>query len=69
MDLIRMSFRLICPDLTCFLFMKRHTISDSWITRLQINLIAGYLRQNQIYIRKIFISRFLRPTTTKKKRT
>jgi hypothetical protein len=26
----------------CFLFKKRHTISDSWITRLQINLIARY---------------------------
>jgi hypothetical protein len=26
----------------CFLFRKRHTISDSWITRLQINLIARY---------------------------
>jgi hypothetical protein len=26
----------------CFLFKKRHTISDSWITRLQINLIVRY---------------------------
>jgi hypothetical protein len=26
----------------CFLFNKRYTISDSWITRLQINLIARY---------------------------
>jgi hypothetical protein len=23
-------------------FKKRHTVSDSWITRLQINLIALY---------------------------
>jgi hypothetical protein len=27
----------------CFLFKKRHTFSDSWITRLQINLIARYI--------------------------
>jgi hypothetical protein len=26
-----------------FLFKKRHTISDLWITRLQINVIAGYV--------------------------
>jgi hypothetical protein len=26
-----------------FLFKERHTISDSWITRLQINLIARYI--------------------------
>jgi hypothetical protein len=40
--------RLICRDLTCVSrfvyrsveFKKRHTIPDSWITRLHINLIA-----------------------------
>jgi hypothetical protein len=33
----------------CFLFKKRHTISDSWITRLQINLIAQIFVEHFCY--------------------
>jgi hypothetical protein len=41
----------------CFLFKKRHTISDSWITRLQINLIA-FLSATVQYIIKIKTTEF-----------
>jgi hypothetical protein len=43
----------------CFLFKKRHTIPDSWITRLQINLIARYLKFCSKIIRGANILGFL----------
>jgi hypothetical protein len=45
----------------CFLFKKRHTISDSWIARLQINLFARYNNEQMLNSSHRDFNYFLQP--------